>query len=136
MVRLKKKTHHPLDKLKILVEKEKHGSSATQFCFAYYKDIEMAYSFWCSRYENISFKDFMNIGLNEFNIKIANIPEGEPLYKVMQARGINTGTIKDKDERKYWEKMKRENKIPDVYLPEKKTDLDIINKIKKIGVIK
>jgi hypothetical protein len=78
----------------------------------------------------------MNIGLNEFNIKIANIPEGEPLYKVMQARGINTGTIKDKEERKYWEKMKRENKIPDVYLPEKKTDLDIISKIKKIGVIK
>jgi hypothetical protein len=32
--------------------------------------------------------------------------------------------------------MKRENKIPDVYLPEKKTDLDIISKIKKIGVIK
>ena len=136
MVRLKKKTYHPLDKLKILVEKEKGGSSSTQFCFAYYKDIEMAYSFWCSRYENISFKDFMNIGLNEFNIKIANIPEGEPLYKVMQARGINTGTIKDKEERKYWEKMKRENKIPDVYLPEKKTDLDLINKIKKIGVIK
>lgn len=136
MVRLKKKTYHPLDKLKILVEKEKHNSCATQFCFAYYKDIEMAYSFWCSRYENISFKDFMNIGLNEFNIKIANIPEGEPLYKVMQARGINTGTIKDKEERKYWEKMKRENKIPDVYLPEKKTDLDLINKIKKIGVIK
>ena len=133
---MKKKTHHPLDKLKILVEKEKHNSGATQFCFAYYKDIEMAYSFWCSRYENISFKDFMNTGLNEFNIKIANIPEGEPLYKVMQARGINTGTIKDKEERKYWEKMKRENKIPDVYLPEKKTDLDIINKIKKIGVIK
>ena len=133
---MKKKTHHPLDKLKILVEKEKHNSGATQFCFAYYKDIEMAYSFWCSRYENISFKDFMNTGLNEFNIKIANIPEGEPLYKVMQARGINTGTIKDKEERKYWEKMKRENKIPDVYLPEKKTDLDLINKIKKIGVIK
>lgn len=136
MVRLKKKTYHPLNKLKILVEKEKHSLSATQFCFAYYKDIEMAYSFWCSRYENISFKDFMNIGLNEFNIKIANIPEGEPLYKVMQARGINTGTIKDKEERKYWEKMKRENKIPDVYLPEKKTDLNIIDKIKKIGVIK
>jgi hypothetical protein len=33
----------------------------------------------------------------------------------MKSRAINTNLIKDKNEKKYWETLKRENKIPYAY---------------------
>lgn len=48
---------------------------------------------------------------------MGSIPESEPLYKIIKSRVINPSTIKDKDERKYWQELKRINKIPDLYLP-------------------
>ena len=49
--------------------------------------------------------------------KIFNIPENEPLYKIIKSRTINTAKIKNKEEREYWQEMKRINEIPQVYLP-------------------
>lgn len=120
---------HPAQIIKEEIEKEKH-SKGIQFCFAYYRDLEEAYSFYCARYENISYNDFLNLGLDEFKMKLASIPETEPLYKTMQSRIINISSIKDKEERKYWSRMKSENRIPDIYLPK-----EYINKRAKAQMI-
>ena len=49
-------------------------------------------------------------------MKLSSIPESEPLYTILKSRVINTAKIKNKDERKYWNELKRKNKIPSVYL--------------------
>lgn len=121
---MKQKHQHPLEKIKQELEKE-NKSSGIQFCYAYYKDLEQAYAFYCSRYENISFNDFLQLDLNELTMKIQSIPETEPLYKVMKSRTINLSEIKDKEERKYWQELKRINKIPYAYY--NKTDITPIN---------
>lgn len=120
---------HPAQKLREEIEKERGGSNAMQFCFAYYKDLEEAYAFYCSRYSDISYNDFLHLGLTEFNRKLASIPETEPLHKIMASRVINISKIKDKEQRKYWTTLKRENKIPDVYLPRKVLEKNIKNEI-------
>lgn len=96
------------------IEKEKRRTGL-QFCFAYYKDLDEAYAFYCARYENINFSKFLELPLSEFNKKISSIPENEPLYTIMKSRAINLSKIKDKNERKYWEQLKRDNKIPYAY---------------------
>jgi hypothetical protein len=65
-------------------------------------------------------------------MKIQSIPETEPLYKVMKSRTINLSEIKDKEERKYWQKMKQANKIPDIYLPREYTKKTIKKNIGEI----
>lgn len=117
---MKQRHKHPLEKIKQELEKE-NKSSGIQFCYAYYKDLEQAYAFYCSRYENISYNDFLQLDLSELTMKIQSIPETEPLYKVMKSRTININEIKDKEERKYWQKMKQANRIPDIYLPREYT---------------
>lgn len=62
------------------------------------------------------FKEFMNIGITEFNRKLNSIPKSEPLYEIIQSRKINPSTIKDKEERKHWRNLKKANKIPQLYL--------------------
>ena len=64
-------------------------------------------------------------------MKIASIPDTEPLYKTMQSRVINIASIKDKQEKKYWQKLKQENKIPDIYLPIEYLNSKIRNQIKE-----
>lgn len=128
------KSKHPADKLKEEIEKERGGSKAMQFCFAYYKDLEEAYAFYCSRYRDISYNDFLHLGLTEFNRKIASIPESEPLYRIMASRSINIGQIKDKEQKKYWQKLKQQNKIPDVYLPRKTLEKNIKKEIGGINL--
>lgn len=49
-------------------------------------------------------------------MKLSSIPESEPLYTILKSRVINTANIKNKDERKYWNELKRKNKIPSEYL--------------------
>jgi len=83
-------------------------------CLPY--DNEQIYPFWCSRYGNITYNEYLKIGIEEFNMKVNSIPESEPLYKVLKSRSINLEKIKDKEERKYWRELKRVNKIPDIYL--------------------
>jgi hypothetical protein len=43
----------------------------------------------------------------------------------MKSRAINLNKIKDKEERKYWERLKRENKIPYAYYH--RNDTNVIN---------
>jgi hypothetical protein len=126
---------HPAQIIKEEIEKEKRNNGI-QFCFAYYRDIEQAYSFYCARYENISYNEFLDLGLDEFKMKLASIPETEPLYKTMQSRTINVASIKDKEERKYWNKMKAENRIPDIYLPKEYINKRVKTQIKEGGNIK
>lgn len=68
--------------------------------------------------------------LSEFNRKISSIPETEPLYKIMKSRAINVNKIKDKEEKKYWSALKKENKIPYAYY-----NNDKINTINLGGII-
>ena len=67
------------------IEKEKRRTGL-QFCFAYYKDLDEAYAFYCARYENIKYEEFLNLGIREFSMKLASIPESEPLYKIIKSR--------------------------------------------------
>lgn len=49
-------------------------------------------------------------------MKLNSIPESEPLYTIIKSRVVNLSKIKDKNERKYWRELKRDNTIPDIYL--------------------
>lgn len=94
----------------------KKTSNKTIFCFAYQEDLDQAYAFYCSRYENISYKEFMQLGLFEFKKKLGSIPKTEPLYDIIKSRTINIASIKDKEERKYWRELKRINQIPQIFI--------------------
>ena len=67
-------------------------------------------------------------------MKLNSIPESEPYYKVIKSRSIEVNKIKDKEERKYWQELKRINKIPEIYLPIDELDRDLKNKVKKEGI--
>lgn len=91
-------------------------SNKTIFCFAYQEDLDQGYAFYCSRYKDISYKNFMNLGLFEFKKKLGSIPKSEPLYDIIKSRTINIGKIKDKEERKYWRELKKINQIPQIFI--------------------
>lgn len=86
----------------------------TVICLPY--DIDNIYAFYCARYKDISFDEFMNLRVSDFVKKLGSIPESEPLYTIIKSRTIELSKIKDKEERKYWRELKRINKIPDIYL--------------------
>jgi hypothetical protein len=71
----------------------------------------------------------MNLGINEVRRKMASIPENEPLYTIIKSRTINTAKIKDKNERKYWEELKRINRIPDIYISNQEIEIDLKKKL-------
>ena len=73
----------------------------------------------------MSLKEFLDIGQSEFLMKIGSIPESEPLYNIIKSRVINISKIKDKNERKYWQELKRANKIPDIYLSNDELDINL-----------
>lgn len=113
--------------------RENHVSSKeTIVCLPY--DIYEIYAFYCSRYTDIKYKDFLNLGYEEFSIKLNSIPENEPLYKVFKSRAININSIKDKEEKKYWKELKRVNKIPDIYLPTQEINRNIKDILKERGI--
>lgn len=97
-------------------------SNRTIFCWGYKNDLEQLYAFYCARYDNISYEEFLKMGLSEVLIKMNSIPENEPLYRIIKSRTINLEKIKDKDERRYWREQKSINKIPSLYLPIKELD--------------
>ena len=39
-------------------------------CFAYEEDLDQLYDFYCARYENIKFDDFLKLGYEEFSKKL------------------------------------------------------------------
>lgn len=73
----------------------------------------------------MSYKEFLNLPLSEFNMKFNSIPEGEPLYKIIQSRTIDLSKIKDKEEKRYWREQKRINKIPEIYLSTKELEQEL-----------
>lgn len=60
-------------------------------------------------------------------MKLSSLPENEPLFKIIKSRIINTSTIKDKEERKYWNELKKINAIPDIYI----SNEELNNKLKE-----
>ena len=107
-------------------------------CFAYPSDLEQMYSFYCARYENISYEEFLKLGYREFMIKLSSLPETEPLYNIIKSRTINIEKIKDKEERKYWRELREINAIPDIYKSNEELDKSIKRALKNnvIGGIK
>lgn len=73
----------------------------------------------------MSYEKFLKIKKSEFDRKIGSIPETEPLHKILQSRVIKLGDIKNKEERKYWNKLKSINKIPDIYLSNQELDINL-----------
>jgi hypothetical protein len=116
-------------------QQRKAKSHKTLFCWAYQEDLDQAYAFYCSRYENISYEEFMNLGFFEVKKKMSSIPKNEPLYDIIKSRTINLAKIKNKDERAYWQEMKQINEIPQIYLPMREINRrlqDFINRKKGI----
>lgn len=101
----------------------------TIICFAYNKDLIQVYDFYCARYQNISYNEFLKLGINEVMMKMESVPESEPLYTILKSRVINLAKIKDKNERKHWRELKEINKIPDIYLPNEELDINMNNKL-------
>lgn len=104
-------------------------------CFGYEEDLTQMYAFYCARYENIEWEDFLKMGYETFRKKLNSIPESEPLYTIIKSRTINTAKIKDKDERKYWEELKQINAIPDIYKNYDEIYRDLKNANRNIGGI-
>lgn len=111
-----------------------HTSNTMIVCIPY--DIDSIYAFMCSRYGNINYKDLMNMGYEEFTAKLSSIPEYEPLFKIFKSRIIDPSKIKDKEERKYWNELKRVNKIPDIYKTIDEIHIELKNQTRKNGGIK
>lgn len=98
--------------------------------------MEHIYPFMCRNYGNISYKDLMKMGYEEFNMKLNSIPESEPLYTILKSRSINISKIKDKDEKKYWRELKRINAIPDIYKTNEEIDFQLKTNMKELGDLK
>lgn len=107
-------------------------NNKTYFSFAYPRDLDQAYAFYCARYENITFKEFLSLGISDFMRKFSSIPENEPLYKILKSRTIDIGKIKDKNEKKYWNELKRINKIPEEYIPIDEIMIDLERNVQKL----
>ena len=103
----------------------------TIICFAYEEDLDQVYAFYCSRYENISWEQFLNLGFIEFQKKLCSIPKSEPLFDIIKSRTINLSKIKNKEERKYWRDLKKINAIPQIYIPTDEIYADLKSKIKE-----
>ena len=112
-----------------------HKSNKMTICFAYKEDLEQMYAFYCARYENISFEDFMKLGYSEFMMKLNSIPEDEPFYKIIKSRTINLSKIKNKEERAYWRELAQINAIPSIFKSNQELDIELKQNIKnnKIG---
>lgn len=84
-------------------------------CYGYPSDLQQMYAFYCARYDNIKYSEFLKLGYEEFTMKLNSLPKDEPLYEIIKSRTIDLSKIKDKEERKYWRELKKINKIPDEY---------------------
>lgn len=133
----KKKPPRPTLKIKNRYATQLAKHSKRSFCFAYKEDLDQAYAFYCSRYKDITYEEFLNLGITEVTKKLSSIPKEEPLYDIIKSRTINIAKIKDKDEKRYWQEQKRINEIPQIFLSNKEIDSILKNAMKnnKIGGI-
>lgn len=107
-----------------------HPNNKMVICFAYPEDLEQMYAFYCARYENISYEQFMKLGYKEFMMKLNSLPETEPFYKVVKSRTINLSKIKDKEERRYWRELSQINAIPSIYKSNNELNAELKQNIK------
>ena len=107
-----------------------HKSNKMVICFAYPEDLEQMYAFYCARYENITFEEFMRLGFNEFMMKLNSLPKTEPFYDIVKSRSINISRIKDKEERRYWRELQQINQIPSIYKSNEELDANLKSAIK------
>ena len=130
-----KKKNSPASKIKNRYQQQLSRHSKTIFCFGYQEDLDQAYAFYCSRYENITYDEFLKLGITDFRRKISSIPKDEPLYDIIKSRTININKIKDKEEKKYWKEQKRINEIPQIFWSNQEIDSILNSTIKnnKIG---
>lgn len=77
----------------------------------------------------MSYHDLLEMGYEEFSMKLSSIPNTEPLYEIIKSRVINLNEIKDKEERRYWRKLKRVNAIPDIYRSNKDIYRELASKV-------
>lgn len=98
--------------------------------------MDKIYPFMCARYGNITYKELLNMGYEEFTMKLNSIPKNEPLFDVLKSRTIDINKIKDKGEKKYWQELKEVNKIPDIYKTNIEINKEIKNMTKQNGGIK
>lgn len=119
---------HPVNNT-VEIDHNKHKINETILCYGYEEDLDQVYDFYCARYENITFEEFLNKGISEIQRKLKSIPESEPLFTILKSRVINPGKIKDKQERKYWLELKEKNKIPDIYIPNQELDFKLNQKL-------
>lgn len=82
------------------------------------------------------YNDLLNMGYEEFSMKLSSIPESEPLYAIIKSRVINLSEIKDKNEKRYWSKLKQANKIPDIYKSNQEILQGLASAVKQNGGIK
>lgn len=68
--------------------------------------------------------------MTEFNRKISNIPENEPLYNRIKSRVMRINEIKDKDMRKFWQEQRQTYKIPQIYLSSEELDQKLKEELK------
>ena len=107
------------------------GSNKTIFCFAYQEDLDQAYAFYCSRYQDLTWEEFLQKGFLEFKKKLGSIPKSEPLYDIIKSRTIDLSKIKDKEERKYWREMKKVNEIPQIFIPTQEVYQELKGRLKE-----
>ena len=111
----------------------KTKNSEMLVCYGYPSDLEQMYAFYCARYGNIKFEEFLKLGIEEFSMKLNSMPKDEPLYEIIKSRTINLGKIKNKEERKYWAELKRINRIPDIYKTNDEIEKEMLNELKNYG---
>ena len=82
----------------------------------------------------MTYDELLKMGYEEFEMKMASLPESEPMFNIIKSRAIKIEKIKDKEERKYWREMKEANKIPAIYLPTKELNAEVESKLKNGGI--
>ena len=117
-------------------DKPRQKAAEMQLCYAYKEDLEQMYAFYCARYDNITFEEFLNLGFEEFSMKLNSLPKTEPFYEVIKSRVINLSKIKDKEERRYWRELKQINAIPSIYKSNEELNFEVRKALKsnKFGV--
>lgn len=76
------------------------------------------------------------MGYEEFSAKLNSIPSSEPFYDIVKSRVINLNEIKDKNERRYWRKLKETNRIPDIYKSNQEIISGLANAVSQNGGLK
>lgn len=101
---------------KILQETQKEN---TKQIYSYEFDAEYIYSAFIDQY-NINLQTIEYLHWWEFKAMFQGLKEDNLIVKIMGYRSINLGEIKDKEEKKYYKKLKKLYALPDMRTEEQK----------------